>query len=65
MDMYLRPKTLFSGNFEGYLNESETKKSEIDYSKHYYQKPEYVPQTEEEKRRSQEYWDSLEDEDYV
>ena len=61
-DWFVLPNN-FPKVLEGNYNDPGTKP--IDYSKHYYQKPEYVPQTEEEKRRSQEYWDSLEDEDDV
>lgn len=64
MVKYLRPETLFrASHFESYLNEIKPK--EADLSKHYYQPPEFVPQTEEEKRRSQEWWDSLEEDEDV
>lgn len=66
MKVYLRPETLFCAkHFESYLNDSHTDTPQIDLSKHYYQPPEFVPQTEEEKRRSQEWWDSLEEDEDV
>lgn len=66
MKVYLRPETLFCAkHFESYLNDSHTETPQIDLSKHYYQPPEFVPQTEEEKRRSQEWWDSLEEDEDV
>ena len=64
MVKYLRPETLFkASHFESYLNESKPK--EIDHSKDYYQKPEYVPPTEEEELRAKKWREYLESDEDV